>query len=154
MDLTNVSHPCGNHPAPPLPLPSLPFIPGAECCPRPLFCSQLLCHIQRGMPEAENLAAPCPPPTMWGQWLNTARSLPGAMWKTCAVLPDHPPKALELWRDAGSLPLPSFPHTHGPALSWPKRFQRRKISECGIKTVLWYFGKECGCFLPLSEEST
>jgi hypothetical protein len=26
-----------------------------------------------------------------------------------------PTRAQELWWDAGSLPLPSFPHTHGPA---------------------------------------
>ena len=38
-------------------------------------------------------------------------------------------------------------------LTWPKRFERRRISECGIKTVFVVFGEECGYFLPLSEKS-
>ena len=38
-------------------------------------------------------------------------------------------------------------------LTWPKRFQMRRISECGIKTVFVVFGEECGYFLPLSEKS-
>jgi hypothetical protein len=28
-----------------------------------------------------------------------------------------------------------------------------RISICGLETVLWYFGQECGYFLPLSEGS-
>ena len=31
----------------------------------------------------------------------------------------HPPRAPELWGDTGSLPFPSFPHTHSPSLAHP-----------------------------------
>ena len=61
------------------------------------------------MPEDENLvpgAAPFPPPTLWGQWLNTAKCPPGAAWKTSA----YP----ELWRDSALSLTPLFTHTHSP----------------------------------------
>jgi hypothetical protein len=127
MDLTKDSCLCGNHPGPPPPHATLALSslsPGPSATPGPLFCSQLLHRIQCGIPEAENLvpgAAPCPPPVVWGQWINTARRLPRASWKACTVLLRLLPRALELWRDTGSLPLPSFPHTHSPA--------RRRIVE-------------------------
>jgi hypothetical protein len=68
-----------------------------ECRPGApiLFLAPLL----DGMLEAENLVprtAPCPPPAMWGQWLNTDRRPPGATWKACAVLPcGKPPMPLQ-----------------------------------------------------------
>jgi hypothetical protein len=70
-----------------LPLSSCPLLPssqGLSAAPGSLFCSQFLCPIQCGMQEAGNLVprpAPCPPPTLWGKWLNTARHPPGAVWK-------------------------------------------------------------------------
>jgi hypothetical protein len=110
MDLTKDSHPCGNHPVPPLPLSSLPFIP------KPLFCSQLLCRIQHGMLEAENLVpgvAACPPPGVSGLTQPDAHLGPrGKCAQSSLVCPLRAP---ELWREAGSLPLLSFPYTHGPA---------------------------------------
>lgn len=35
--------------------------------------------------------------------------------------------------------------------SWLKRLQRRKILVCGVD-ILWYFGKECGCFFALVQK--
>lgn len=35
-----------------------------------------------------------------------------------------------------------------------KQFQGRRILLCGLEIVLFYFGEECGCFLPLSDECT
>jgi hypothetical protein len=66
------------------------------------------------MRETENLvpgAAPCPPLAVWGQGLNTARCPPkhAPSSRICQ------PRALELWLDMCSLPLPSFAHTHCPA---------------------------------------
>ena len=65
------------------PLPSS-HIPGA-----PILFSAF-CHIQREMPETENLVlgvVPCPSPAVWGQWLHTARCPPGAMWKVSGSPP-------------------------------------------------------------------
>ena len=111
---TKDSHLCGNHPVPPFPLPSLPFLSRPSATPRPLFCSQLLHRIQRGVPEAENLepvAAPCPPPAVWGQWLNTARHPSGAMWKACTVLLRLPTQITGTLVGCGFSPTPLFP-TH------------------------------------------
>jgi hypothetical protein len=60
---------------PPHPCSLLPLSSGPSASLGPLFCSQLVCLIQHGMQEAENLvsgAAPCPPPALWGQCLHTA----------------------------------------------------------------------------------
>jgi hypothetical protein len=78
----------------------------------PLFCSQLLHYIQHGMPETEDLvlgAAPCPQPTVWVQWLHTPDAHPGPHRKHLESSHVCPPRAPELWTDAGSLPPPSFP---------------------------------------------
>jgi hypothetical protein len=40
----------------------------------------------------------------------------------------------------------------GIVRTWLKRFQWR-ISIHDLETGLWYFGEECGYFLPLSEEA-
>jgi hypothetical protein len=83
----------------------------------PLFCSLLLCHMQCGMPETENLvpgAAPRPPPAMWGQWLHTARCPPGATWKASG---SPPMSAHSEHRNSGrtwDLSLPPLP-IHSPA---------------------------------------
>jgi hypothetical protein len=59
----------------------------------------------------------------WGQWFNTARYPPGAHGKHAAVLQVLLPRALELWLDMASLPLPSLPHTHGPELNYKNILQ-------------------------------
>jgi hypothetical protein len=106
---------------PPFPCP-LPLSPGPSAALGPLFCSQLLCHIQRGMPETENLvpgAAPCPPPAMRGQWLHTARCPSGAEWK---VSGSPPPSARPEHGNPGGTralsPTPLFP-THPRPHNWP-----------------------------------
>ena len=59
MDGTKDSRPRGNHPAPPLSLPSPPFSPGGLTEPPPgapiLFSAFLQCPAVSGMPETENL---------------------------------------------------------------------------------------------------
>ena len=99
------------------PCPLLPSPPGPSAAPGSLFCSQLLHHIQGGMPEAENLvpgAAPCPPPVVWGQWLNTARCPPGLCGKHPAVLPCLPAQSTGTLAGASSLLLPSSPTPSAP----------------------------------------
>ena len=95
----------------PLSLCSLPLSLGLSATLGPLFCSQLLC----GMPETENLvpgAAPCPPPAVWGQWLNTARCPPRAVWKASASpltfgCPEH-------WNSGRMWALSHFPLSYTP----------------------------------------
>ena len=82
--------------------------------PGPLFCSQLLCHIQCGMPETENLVlglCPLSTPhrvesaashsqmTTWGHMESVQQS------SCCDCLP----RTAELWPDMGSLPPTSSP---------------------------------------------
>ena len=77
-------------PSTPSPSAPLPFLSGPSATLEPLFCCQHLSHIQCGMLETENLvpgASPCPPPTVWGQWPNTARCPPGAKWKASSSPP-------------------------------------------------------------------
>jgi hypothetical protein len=64
------------------------------------------------MPEAENLvlgATSYPPPTMWGQWLPTARYPPGAAWKACTVLPRLSAQSTRTLAGQGFSPTPLFP---------------------------------------------
>ena len=98
-----------------------------------LFSALPRCPVVSGMPETENLLSlasvrprdlrlfpPHPPGT-------GVRGFPQpdthqGPHEECSVVPSVcPPRAPELWWDTGSLPLPSFPHTHSPA--------RRRIVE-------------------------
>jgi hypothetical protein len=96
----------------------------------PLFCFQLLCHIQCGMPETENLvpeAAACPPPTVWVHWLHTARCPPRAEWKASW---SPPASAYPEQRNSGqtwTLSLPTLslhpqPHRWTSSGRWGKRY--------------------------------
>jgi hypothetical protein len=107
----------------------LPIFPGPRVSPPgPLFCFQLLCHIQRGMPETENLvpgAVLCPIPVMWGQWLHTTRCPPGTMWKASGSPPESacPEHRDPGWMDAlsySSLPL------HPQPCICPQKFKRQE----------------------------
>jgi hypothetical protein len=92
--------------------PLFPLSPESSAALGSLFCSQLLRCIQRGMPEAENLvpgAAPCPPPTVWSQWLNTDKHPPRAAWKAWAVLPCLPTQSTRTLAWPGFFPTPLFP---------------------------------------------
>jgi hypothetical protein len=109
-------------------------------CPRAPICSQFLCHIQHQMPEAENLvpgAAPCPPPAVWGQWLNTARCPPGTTWKACAVLLCLPTQNTRTLARHGFPPTPLFP----PHL-WPHNIKMK----APFPDVLWWW-QSSGHFL-------
>ena len=94
--------------------PALSFLHiRAECCPGPLLCFQLL--FQCGMLEVENLvprAAPCPPPTVWDQWLNTARCPPGPCGKRVQFSNVCSPRAPELWWEWVLSHSTLYPHTH------------------------------------------
>ena len=90
-----------------------------------LFSAPPRCPATSGMSETENLlslASARPndldlplahPLAGWVQWLPTARHPPGALWKACSSPPTVGlPRAPELWRVSGFLPLPLFPHAH------------------------------------------
>jgi hypothetical protein len=86
--------------------------PGPSVTLGPLFCSQLLCHIQCGMPETEKLVpgvAPCLPNAVWGQWLHTTRCPPRATWKGSGSPPES--ACPELQNSGWSRALS---YTHGP----------------------------------------
>jgi hypothetical protein len=103
----------------PLSLYPLPLSLGPSAALGPLFCCQLLCCMQHGMPETENLVpgtAPCPPPAVWGQWPNTARCPPRAVWKvSSSSLVSIRPEHRNSGRTRALSPTPLFPYTHGPA---------------------------------------
>ena len=122
----------------------LPKSPGS------LFCSQLLCNIQRGMPETEKLVsgvAPFPPPAVWGQWLHIARCALGAEWKVSgspltSACPEH--------RNSGRMrafsPSLLFPYTHSPTnrnqqqLYNPAETARPPLNLCesaGVTKTIW-----------------
>jgi hypothetical protein len=95
-------------------------------CPLPLFWggagailfSAPQPRIQRGMSEVESLvsgAAPCPQPSVWGQWPNTARCPPyppRAAWKVSRNPPasTHP----EHWKSGGTWALSLSPLSYIP----------------------------------------
>ena len=75
-------------------IPSPPTLsslwPQGVVCVCATFSSQLFHSIQHGSSEAENLvprAAPYPPPTELGKWLNTARHPPKTTWKAHCSTP-------------------------------------------------------------------
>ena len=85
--------------------------------PSSLFCSQILYYIQCGMPETEKLvlgAAPCPPPTVWGQWLLIGRCSPRAKWKTCCSPPAYAWPEHRNSSQTWALSLPPYPYTQSP----------------------------------------
>ena len=91
---------------------SSPHPRGPVLSPGPLFCSQLLLRIQRGMPEAENLvprAAPCPPPTVWAQWLHTAQMSTWGRVKSVRSPPVSPAQNTRTLAGRGLSPIPLFP---------------------------------------------
>ena len=102
---------------PPSALSPCPLLPSAL---GPSFCSALLwCPAVSGMPQTENLlprTAPCGPEWLAGSVASHSQTpTPGRVeseWLSSRV---HPPRAPELWWDAGFLPLPLFPHAHCPA---------------------------------------
>jgi hypothetical protein len=64
------------------------------------------------MLEAKNLvpgAALCSPPTVWGQWLNTAKCPLRATCKACAVLLCLPAQSTRTLAGCGLSPTPFFP---------------------------------------------
>jgi hypothetical protein len=121
------SHPRGNHPVPPLSLPSPPFGPGADrAAPRSstLFSALPWCPATTGMSGTENLLSldsmrprdlrllpVCPPtpPSDWGQWFHETRHPSGAKWRAHGSPHICLPRAPELWRDKDSLLSPLSP---------------------------------------------
>jgi hypothetical protein len=104
-----------------LPLPSSRISRAESVTPGLLFCSQLLCCIQRGMPETKNLVpgtALCPPlPTRCVGSVASHSQMPtrGCMDSIQQSSRVHLPRAQELWWDSGILPPPPiFPYTHVP----------------------------------------
>jgi hypothetical protein len=69
-----------------------------------------LCKAQRPR------TAPFPPPTELGPVASHSQTPTRVTWKACGSPPASTrlPRALELWRDPGFLPLPLSPHTHYP----------------------------------------
>jgi hypothetical protein len=137
MDWTKSSLLQGNHPAPPLPMPSSSFgsradwaAPGAPHTP---LCSQLFCNIQRRLgcprlrtchlwplwgPETSDWELPLHPQQTGVRWLPTARHPPRVRGEYIAVPWICLPRALELWRDVGSLPPPLFSSTPMDPVTW------------------------------------
>jgi hypothetical protein len=96
---------CGNHPLPPLSLPSPPFDPRISEPPQGphLFSAPPRCSAVSEMPETENMLSlasvrhrdlglpPVHPLAGWVQWLLTARQPPRAAWKGCTAVLTHLP---------------------------------------------------------------
>ena len=94
------------------------FLLRAVCCPRALFCSQILCHIQHGMLEIENLvpgAAPCPPSAMWVSGFIPPDAHQGPCGKCLAVLPVLPAQSTGTLAGLGLSSSSLFPYMLDPA---------------------------------------
>jgi hypothetical protein len=106
-----------------LPLPSSRISGAESVAPGPLFCSQLLCHIQHGMPETENLVRGLPlvhPPPCGVSGFTQPDAHPGCVESIQQCSRVCLPRAQELWSDTGSLTTPSFPYTYAP--HWSTEF--------------------------------
>ena len=106
MDWTKDSRLHGNYPA--SPLSPCPLILGLTEPPHGP-CFQLFCGVQCEMPKTENLVprtAPCPPPAELG--FSGFTHTWGHVESMQQSSHDCPPRAPELWQEAGFLPLPSF----------------------------------------------
>jgi hypothetical protein len=89
----------------------LPVSLGPSAIPGPLFCSQLLCHIQCGMPETETSTGGCPLSTPHHVGSVASHSQMPTWGHVEIVLQSsrvHPPRAPELWPDT-ALFLPALP---------------------------------------------
>jgi hypothetical protein len=76
------------------------------------------------VPEAEKLipgAAPCPSPAVPGQWLNTARCPPRAIWKAWTVLPCLSAQSTGTLAGHGYSPTPLSPQ-HPQPRKLPQKF--------------------------------
>jgi hypothetical protein len=124
MYWTKNFHLYGNHSGPPLPL-CPPFGPeaGRDVHRAPTLFSALPWHTAAfGMTKTENLLSlasmrlrylglpPCPPPEDWVCSFTQPDTHLGPHGEHVAVLRICPPRAPELWWDAGFLPPPLFPH--------------------------------------------
>jgi hypothetical protein len=90
---------------------------------RPLFCSQLLCCFQHGMPEIENLVRGCPlcthppPPPCGVSGFSQPDAHPGPSGKRTAVLPHRPAQNTGTLAGHRLSPSPLFPYTLSPTRS-------------------------------------
>jgi hypothetical protein len=106
----------------PLPVPSSPISGAESVASGPLFCSQLLCRIQHGMPETENLvprAAPCPPPCCVGSVASHSQMPTRGSVESMRSLPCPPVPSTGTLAGHGLSPSPLFPYTNSPALLHP-----------------------------------
>jgi hypothetical protein len=142
MDRTKDSYPRGNHLGPPSPLPSHPFGPGVACVtsrgPHSVLSSWVVSSV-RCTRLRENLlprTAPCPPPTelvsVASHSQTPTQGHEESMWQSfCVCLP----RALELWWDAGFLPLPLFlwrslPNTSQYPIQYPQALSFSNVQCC------------------------
>ena len=125
---TNDSHPCENHPVPPLNLPSLPFGPRMVEPPNPPpgapICSQLFCCVQRclGCPRLRTCYLGLPlfqSPLRWDGGFPQPDTYPQPSGKCVAVLPCLPAQSTGTLAGHGFSPTPFTPLSPG-AQQWMK----------------------------------
>jgi hypothetical protein len=80
-----------------------------------------------------------PPPTVWGQWLNTARCPPVAAWKACTFLP-HLPAHPKHWNSGRFSSTPLFPLHPRPA-AWCLYFSCENMQSLFLYQRCWTRGK-------------
>jgi hypothetical protein len=109
----------GNHPAPPLLLPSPPFGPGADRAAQgPPFCSQLFRGVQLclGCQRLRTWYLRLPlihHPLSWDPVASHSQTHPpGTMWKAWGSLPHLPAQSTGTLVGCGFSPTCSFPYTH------------------------------------------
>lgn len=130
----------------PFPLPSPPFISGTECCPR--VPNSVLSLSTISSVGCQRLPLVHQPPCGVSGLIQPDAHL-GQRRKHAQSSRICPPRTPELWRDTGSLPLPSFPHTHSrwyPLKMVPakealctQRLQTAQDSECTSSKIRLFF---------------
>ena len=123
-DRTKNSCSRGNHPALPF-IRALSFLWPWGCPSHPWGPHSVLSNSEVSSVECQRLRT-CylglplvHPPPSWGPVASHSQTHTGVTCKACSSPSVHLPRARELWRDAGFLPLPSSPHTHCPTWQHP-----------------------------------